>query len=209
MKRKIFGLLFMILGTALVIGALSLFLYNRTEDRQAGEASQEILEQMHSQIQQNAQSGASQAVLDNTPVEFLSPEDLIMTEKIINGYPCIGYISIPDLMLQLPVITDWNGAKLRTSPCRFSGTLKGRDLVIMAHSYDSHFGRLSTLTEGAEIQFTDMDGNIWYYEVVLLDVLEPTDVDEMTSGEYDLTLFSCTPTGKQRVTVRCNMMKSK
>ena len=208
--RKGFGIVFMILGTALVLGALLLFAYNQRENRQAETASQQMLEQIQNEIKNEIQKNASaetQILADNTPVELLRPEDLIMTEKVINGYPCIGYVSIPELMLQLPVITDWNGRKLQTAPCRFSGTLKGKDLVIMAHSYKAHFGRLSDLSEGSEIQFTDMDGNLWYYEVVLMDILEPTDVDEMIAGEYDLTLFSCTPTGKQRVTVRCNMLE--
>ena len=204
--RKGFGIVFMILGTALVLGALLLFLYNQRENRQAETASQQMLEQIQNEIQKNA-SAETQILADNPPVELLRPEDLIMTEKVINGYPCIGYVSIPELMLQLPVITDWNGRKLQTAPCRFSGTLKGKDLVIMAHSYKAHFGRLSELSEGSEVQFTDMDGNLWYYEVVLMDILEPTDVDEMIAGEYDLTLFSCTPTGKQRVTVWCNMLE--
>lgn len=209
MMRKGFGIVFMILGTALVLGALLLFLYNHRENRQAETASQQMLEQIQLEIQKNQENASAEnhIIEDNTPVELLRPEDLIMTEKVINGYPCIGYISIPELMLQLPVITDWNGRKLQTAPCRFSGTLKGKDLVIMAHSYKAHFGRLSELSEGSEVQFTDMDGNLWYYEVVLMDVLEPTDVDEMIAGEYDLTLFSCTPTGKQRVTVRCNMIE--
>jgi len=199
----------MILGTALVLGALLLFLHNEREDRQAGQESQNMLAQMQTQIQINreAQPARQETLPDNTPVELLRPEDLIMAEADINGFPCIGYLTIPDLSLELPVITDWNGWKLRNAPCRFTGTLKGRDLVIMAHSYASHFGKLSTLTEGAAVQFTDVEGNLWNYEVVLLDVLEPTEVEEMTAGEYDLTLFSCTPSGKQRVTVRCNMLE--
>ena len=41
------------------------------------------------------------------------------------------------------------------------------------------------------------------YTVVALDVLHPQAVDEMTAGDYDLTLFTCTFGGKSRVTVRC------
>lgn len=207
MRRKV-GTLFMLLGAALIIGALSLFLMNQHEDRMAGESSQEMLFQIQQEIARNQQRGPTEPnLLDNIPVEMLDPEDLVMTERIINGYPCIGYISIPDLLLQLPVITDWNGKKLQTAPCRFSGTLRGEDLVIMAHSYDSHFGRLHTLTEGSEIQFTDMDGNVWNYEVAVMDVLDAYAVEEMTAGEYDLTLFTCTTDHHHRVTVRCNRIE--
>ena len=31
----------------------------------------------------------------------------------------------------------------------------------------------------------------------------PTSVQEMTDGDWDLTLFTCTVGGKSRVTVRC------
>ena len=55
--------------------------------------------------------------------------------------------------------------------------------------------------------FTDMDAQTIYYEVVALDVLGPYDVEEMTSGEYDLTLFTCNYSGKARVTVRCDRME--
>ena len=36
-----------------------------------------------------------------------------------------------------------------------------------------------------------------------LEILQPTAVEEMTSGDYDLTLFTCTYGGATRFTVRC------
>lgn len=204
--RKACGILLMLMGAALVAGALLLFLRNQQEDQEAGFVSDEILIEIQEQIQDNATYAATEPHmdLDNVPLEMLEPEDLVMTEKEVRGYLCIGYITIPDLNLDLPVISDWSYPKLKVAPCRFSGTLRGEDLVVMAHSYKSHFGRLSELSEGAQVLFTDMDGKIWSYEVVATDILDPTAVGEMTSGEYDLTLFSCTPNGKHRVTVRCD-----
>ena len=202
--RKVLGILLMIIGTALVTGALLLFLTNQQEDQEAGFVSDEILIEIQKQIRESATETVTEPSSDNVPLEMLEPEDLVMTEKEVNGYACIGFISIPDLNLELPVISDWSYPKLKAAPCRFSGTLRGEDLVVMAHSYKSHFGRLSDLLEGAEVIFTDMDGSIWAYEVVAKDILDPTAVEEMTSGEYDLTLFSCTPNGKHRVTVRCD-----
>ena len=49
-----------------------------------------------------------------------------------------------------------------------------------------------------------MDGELIFYEVVGKDVLEPTAVEEMTSGDFDLTLFTCTYGGEFRVTVYCD-----
>lgn len=207
--RNKFGVFFMILGTVFLLGAVSLLIMNQQEDRKAGEMSQEVMMEMQKEIQdiQAAETPELPDLLENTPVEFLTEEDLIMTERVIKGYPYIGYLSIPDLMLQLPVMSDWNNQRLQIAPCRYTGTLRGRDLVLMAHSFASHFGKLSSLSEGAEIQFTDMDGNIWYYEIVVMDVLDAYAVEEMTAGEYDLTLFTCTKDRQHRVTVRCNMIE--
>lgn len=207
--RNKFGVFFMILGTVFLLGAVSLLIMNQQEDRKAGEMSQEVMMEMQKEIQdvQAAEIPEPPDLLENTPVEFLTEEDLIMTERVIKGYPYIGYLSIPDLMLQLPVMSDWNNQRLQIAPCRYTGTLRGRDLVLMAHSFASHFGKLSSLSEGAEIQFTDMDGNIWYYEIVVMDVLDAYAVEEMTAGEYDLTLFTCTKDRQHRVTVRCNMVE--
>ena len=37
-----------------------------------------------------------------------------------------------------------------------------------------------------------------------VDILDHTAVEDMISGEYDLTLFTCTYGGENRVTVRCD-----
>ena len=204
MKRKL-GIFCIILGTALVIAALFLFLQNQQEDETARQAVSEAMADIKTEIAQ-AETNEPELQL-NTPVELLKPEDLIMTEKEINGHMYIGYLSVPELELELPVMSQWSYSKLRISPCRYSGTLKGEDLVILAHNYPSHFRRISQLQEGSEVLFTDMDGDIWRYEVAILDVLAAEDVEEMTAGDYDLTLFTCTSDRIHRHTIRCNLVK--
>ena len=55
--------------------------------------------------------------------------------------------------------------------------------------------------------FTDIDGNIFRYAVVEKEVLKDTAIKEMTAGEWDLTLFTCTVGGASRMTVRCERLK--
>ncbi len=65
--------------------------------------------------------------------------------------------------------------------------------MIAGHNYTTHhFGTLYELEEGDKVIFTDMDGVVTHYQVVALDILQPTAVEEMTAGAYDLTLFTCT-----------------
>jgi sortase A len=111
------------------------------------------------------------------------------------------------LELELPIMSSWSYGKLRLSPCRYTGSLRGEDMVLMAHNYKSHFGTISQLKLGDEVRFTDMDGKTTVYTVVGTDVLDPSAVEVMTAGEYDLTLFTCTYGGASRVTVYCDMQK--
>lgn len=187
----------MILGAMLVLAALSLFLYNQKENRDAGEAIEEILPQLAGYLE--ADTGQKETAFP----------DAAMTEVEIDGYSYIGYLIIPGLELELPVMSEWDYARLKITPCRYSGSVKTDDLVVAAHNYARHFGMLSKLSEGDGIFFMDMDGVLHTYEVAAVEVLAPTDVEEMTAGEYDLTLFTCTYGGKSRVTVRCERAAEK
>jgi sortase A len=77
--------------------------------------------------------------------------------------------------------------------------------VIAAHNYKSHFGRLSELQTGDIVFFTDVNGRSYYYEVVLSETLPKEATEEMIAGGFDLSLYTCTPGGANRVTVRCNL----
>ena len=139
------------------------------------------------------------------PPYFVKNPGMEMPVTEVDGSYYIGYLSIPDLDLELPVMQNWSYPDLRVAPCRYSGSVYANDIVIAGHNYDRHFGRLNSLSAGSEVRFTDADGNIFIYSVSLLETLEPTAVMEMTSGEWDLTLFTCTYGGANRVTVRCSM----
>lgn len=209
MKRKL-GLACMILGVGLVLGAACLLMLNQRENTLAKESSEGVMTALVQQIQENAKETLPESELPELykPVELLTEEEKRMTEVMINGMPFIGYLSIPKLSLELPIISNWSSLLLRAAPCRYAGTVLGEDLVLMAHNYDSHFGKISQLEEGDTVTFTDMDGNITCYEVVGKDILDPTAVEEMTAGVFDLTLFTCTYGGKQRHTVYCDKIDS-
>jgi sortase A len=197
----------MLLGTVLIFGALFLFLYNQREDTAAEKITVELMPQLIEVIEEKEESTTAPATYEQpvgTPLEYLDPSAFVMTEVEINGYAYIGYLTISRLELELPIMADWSYSKLQISPCRYTGSVRGEDLVLMAHNYASHFGKISQLQPGDSVIFTDMDGIVTMYEVVAQDILDPYAVGEMTSGEFDLTLFTCTYGGKSRVTVYCD-----
>ena len=182
------GVILISLGAVLILAALLLLLYNRSEDRRAGQEAESLLEDVRSSMAANA---------DPKPQE--EPAEEIT-------YDYAGVIAIPDLSLELPVIDQWSYARLKVAPCRQSGAAADGDLVIAAHNYKSHFGYLDRLEPGASVIFTDMEGTVYRYAVEEIRQLEPEDAEDVSSvfsSEYPLVLYTCTPGGKARVAVFC------
>lgn len=194
-------------GLILVTAAVLLLVYNLWDGHRARESEEAILAEY---LQENKKASESPDASDkedgqNIPDYVLNP-DMDMPEytlKSLGDVACIGILEIPALNLELPVISSWSYSSLRLAPCRYSGSAYKGDLVIAAHNYQSHFGGLRTLPEGSEVFFTDAVGNRFSYYVAVTEALTPWSVDDMTSGEWPLTLFTCTLDSQNRVTVRC------
>ena len=218
--RKWLARLCTLLGVLLLLAAAGLALHNVKEDQRSSAACAEVMEQIMA-IRQEKQEGKIPSAAPEPETTEASreteetgePEELpeipdiydpTMTEVLIYGYPYIGYLSVPDLELALPIISEWSYPRFQIAPCRVSGTVLEKNLVLGAHNYPSHFGRLSQLSRGADIYFTDMDDNAYHYQVADIEILQPNDIELLTAGEYPLTLFTCTYGGKTRVTIRCD-----
>lgn len=199
--RKRVGIIFLIIGAVLIAGAAGLLIYNQLEDSNAGETSQSALATLKEDISEGLitetdgaeddGSGDSDALLEGMEV------------AIIDGQEYIGYIALPTLGVELPVLADWSQEKLKIAPCRYYGSYKTDNMVVAAHSYRNHFGRIWSMAYGDPVYFTDVKGNVYSYSVVSIETLGPTEVPKMIENEYDLTLFTCTYDAANRTTVRC------
>ena len=194
-------------GLILVTAAVLLLVYNLWDGHRARESEEAILAEYRQENKKASESPDASDKEDkqNIPDYLLNP-DMDMPEytlKSLGDVACIGILEIPALNLELPVISSWSYSSLRLAPCRYSGSAYKGDLVIAAHNYQSHFGGLRTLPEGSEVFFTDAVGNRFSYYVAVTEALTPWSVDDMTSGEWPLTLFTCTLDSQNRVTVRC------
>lgn len=143
-------------------------------------------------------AGEAAAVLDALPQEdeALFPED---------GRDYYGIVSIPSLKLRLPVLTTYSEADLKLMPCRYAGTAEEGTLVIVGHNYLAHFGRLTKLKPGDELGFETEDKKTFRYEVTKIEYLGKTDVDAMLTGDWDLTLYTCTYSETSFLTIRCRL----
>lgn len=191
--RKKLGVLCVVLGLCCLLSSMGLIIYNRRAEQKAENASKVLLQDMQEQL--TDVSGGEKEQSGELQQEMATAQ--------VDGYDCIGILSIPVLELELPVLTDWSYEKLRITPCHYFGSYYGTDFVIAAHNYQSHFGRLSQLQPKDLILFTDVSGTVHCYEVVLLETLPGHATEEMITSGFDLSLYTCTPGGGSRVTVRC------
>lgn len=198
--RKSPGIFCIVIGGVLLLAALGLYGYNRYEDAQAGAEAQVVVQDLEQKLEQTV-SKAESTETSSDSEEMLSPE---LPVVMLDGYDYIGVISIPAIDIKLPVMSDWSYPKLKISPCREFGSSRTDDLVIAAHNYESHFGKLGSVSVGDNVIFTDMDGVENHYIVQKTDILQPTDVDAVEHSGYDLVLYTCTYGGKTRITVFCD-----
>ena len=178
-------------GLLLIAAALFLSAYNERESHEARDSARQVIAQL----------------CDALPTEAGEPTTLPdvrreMPVKTINGRDYIGVLSIPSLELELPVISQWDYPALKVAPCRYSGSLYQDNLIICAHNYASHFGKLKELQPGDIVLFTDMDEHVVTFQMVERETLNPMDAEGMEAGDWDLTLFTCTIDGQTRVTIR-------
>lgn len=208
MKHKKKGTWLMTGGLLLIAAALLLTGFNLWDERRATESAGEVLRELDAvclEQQQAEEPGTKDPGEAEIPDYILDPSrDMPAVEVDGNAY--IGVLELPSLGLELPVMETWSYPNLREAPCRYSGSTYQDDMVIAAHNYKTHFGRLKELMAGDEVRFTDTEGNVFRYAVAELEILGKYDVEEMKSGGWALTLFTCTYGGQNRVTVRCQPM---
>lgn len=193
MRRK--GTWQILLGELLILAAILLAGYNLLESEHAQKTADSVERQLEQKV--------LEVPAENTDTET----EKEMSVEVIDGNSYIGILEIPALELKLPILSEWSYPLLKIAPCRYQGSVYQNDMILLAHNYESHFGTLKNLDLGEKVSFYDVDGNAFHYEVAEVTILSPEALEEMESGDWDLTLFTCTVGGQSRVTVRCQRIE--
>lgn len=191
----------MVSGLLLIAAALCLFVYNKREAESAAQTTEQALQEISDvpHVLEQPQESEIHSIIP----DYISDPTMEMPTVEVDGNFYIGILEIHALELSLPVISEWNDTRLKQAPCRYKGSVYLDNLIIAGHNYKKHFGGLKNLQIGDTITFTDMDEHCFSYTVTALEELDGTTIEAMESGDWDLTLFTCTIGGKKRVTVRC------
>lgn len=147
----------------------------------------------------------------SNPKQSTETSKATSTVKASNGnyYDAEAVFTYPKLGISYPVLSEQSDALLKISLCKYWGPSPNEvgNYCIVGHNYRSGkmFGKLSMAAIGDEVELKDLSGRTVTYTVYDRYVVEPTDVSctsQLTNGNRELTLITCTNFGKQRLVVK-------
>lgn len=197
MTKRLWGKLLTDVGILLLLTAAVLFTLHQREAYIAGENARLLLQELSDSIRENRES---------TMYDTVVPEPVTgqMPQLTVSGHATVGVLQIPSVQLELPVQDTWSYELLKISPCRYSGSLDGGDLILLGHNYVSHFAPLRRVKAGEAVEFCDVTGTRHKFVVSAMETLKATELERLTATEYPLSIFTCTRDGVSRFVLRCD-----
>lgn len=225
-KKKIYKFDFF-LSVFLVCILISFCIYAEYARNRDEQVSQEILANMNiTEDTTVADSNVLIAVLDdeeqteelnsNPEVEEIKTANkTVQTTQSGYRYSTIATINIPKINVEYPILdgetdsVEETEALLKISPTKFWGPEPNEvgNFCIVGHNYRNSrfFSKVPTLENGDIIKITDLAGQTINYRVYNKYEVDPTDVScttQLTNGNKEITLITCTNDSKMRVIVK-------
>ena len=135
-------------------------------------------------------------------------------------YTTIATINIPKINLNYPILdgetdsVEETEALLKISPTKFWGPEPNEvgNFCIVGHNYRNtlFFSKVPTLEKGDIVQITDLSGRTIDYRIYNKYEVDPTDVTcttQLTNGQKEITLITCTNDSQYRVIVKAREIK--
>lgn len=135
------------------------------------------------------------------------------------AYTTVAVIEVPKINITYPVIYSIDSSAkttedlLKISVVKYWGPEANQpgNFCIVGHNYHNKrfFSKVATLETGDTIYLTDTHNQTLEYKVYANYVVEPEDLkctSQLTNGATELTLITCTMTGKQRTIIKARAM---
>lgn len=136
-------------------------------------------------------------------------------------YTTVAVVEIPKIDITYPVIYSDDTSDqtvedlLKISVVKYWGPEANQpgNFCIVGHNYHNKrfFSKAATLESGDSIYITDTNNETLEYKVYANYVVEPDDLkctSQLTNGATDITLITCTMTGKQRTIIKARAVNT-
>jgi len=226
-KKKIYKFDFFF-SIFLVCILVSLCIYAEYDRNKSEEVSQGLMEEFNAEVQEDttvAQNNVLIVVLDDAQPEETNHSDeqpqatinkrTIQTTNEGYQYRTIASINIPKINVNYAILdgeTDTEAeteALLKISPTKFWGANPNEtgNFCIVGHNYRNtkFFSKVPTLENGDIIEITDASKKTLRYSVYSKYEVVPEDLSctsQLTNGQKEITLITCTNDSKMRVIVK-------
>lgn len=222
-KKKIYKILF-ILSIFLIICLFSIYIYAEYDRNKDESISQDMLlslveeESITNEDSENAlivlitQEENKEQTNNNEEKQVEEAPVATATYTAPNGkeYEYIGYVNIPKIKVNYPILSTTTVPLLKVSICKFHGPNPNEvgNFCIAGHNYRNKrfFSKVPTLEVGDIVEITDLSKRTIQYEVYDIHTVIPddnSDTTQKTNGRKEVTLITCTDDSKQRVIVKC------
>ena len=219
-KRKVYKVQFF-LSVFLICLLFSYYIYAEYDRNKSEEVSQELLVQMTTNNQDRTikppeEYDVIRVVLKSETEVKEEIEEAVEEEQSTyiasNGeeYTIDATLNIPTLGINYPVLSETSDELLEISLNKYWGPKPNEvgNYCIVGHNYrnDKMFGKLSSIKNGDIVELTDLKGRTIKYKVYNQYIVIPTDTrctTQITNGKKELTLITCTNSGKERLVVKC------
>ncbi len=215
-KKKIYQFAFFI-SIICVFMLSSYYIYAEYDRNKSEEVSQEILAGIDDTTI-NEDDGILRVALEaedqeqDVIIEEQNNENKYVTQSG-QSYITEAVLNIPSLGINYPVLSETSEELLKISLNKFWGPSPNEvgNYCIVGHNYKNKkmFGKLSEIKNGDVVELTDNSGKTVKYAVYNKYVVEPDDVSctsQLTNGNKEVTLITCTNYGKQRLVVKARQV---
>ena len=210
-KKKIYQFAFLI-SIICVCLLSSYYIYAEYDRTKSEEVSQEILAEIDNTTI-NQDDGILRVALEadtqEQNVEIQETESNKYVTQSGATYTTEAVLNIPSLGINYPVLSDTSEELLKISLNKFWGPSPNTvgNSGIVGHNYKNKkmFGKLADIKNGDIVELTDNSGKTIKYAVYNKYVVNPEDVactSQLTNGNKEVTLITCTNYGKQRLVVK-------
>ena len=141
------------------------------------------------------------------------PDEQKLTASDGTIYYTIGVINIPSINVNYPILSTYTDELLKIAPCRFHGPNPNEvgNLCIAGHNYKNskYFSKVPNLQLGDKIEITDLSGRMLTYTVYDKFIVNPDELEctsQLTNGNKEITLITCTNDNKQRHIIKARVM---
>lgn len=215
-KKKIYQFAFFI-SIICVFMLSSYYIYAEYDRNKSEEVSQDILAGIDDTTA-NKDDGILRVALEadgqeqDVIIEEQNNENKYVTQSG-QSYTTEAVLNIPTLGINYPVLSETSEELLKISLNKFWGPSPNEvgNYCVVGHNYKNKkmFGKLSEIKNGDIVELTDNSGKTVKYTVYNKYVVEPDDVSctsQLTNGNKEVTLITCTNYGKQRLVVKARQV---